>query len=85
MTPEQAARGLMLMQNYPQHNEDLPEFPQYKDLNCFLEMSGWENVKVIRKYILPVKIPILSAIFDNFLSFYFLQFYSINILVVLFV
>jgi dTDP-4-amino-4,6-dideoxygalactose transaminase len=32
MTPEQAARGLTLMQNYPEHNEDLPEVPPYRDL-----------------------------------------------------
>jgi len=35
MTPEQAARGLMLMQNYPQHNEDIPEDPPYRDLREF--------------------------------------------------
>ena len=35
MTPEQAARGLMLMQNYPEHNEDLPEYPEYRDLREF--------------------------------------------------
>ena len=35
MTPEQAARGLMLMQNIPEHNEDLPEEPPYRDLREF--------------------------------------------------
>ena len=35
MTPEQAARGLMLMQNYPQHNDDIPEDPSYRDLREF--------------------------------------------------
>ena len=30
MTPMEAALGLMLMQNIPQHNDDLPE--DYKDL-----------------------------------------------------
>lgn len=35
MTPEQAARGLMLMQNYPEHVEDLPEEPFYRDLREF--------------------------------------------------
>jgi len=35
MTPEQAARGLTLMQNYPLHNEDIPEEPQYRDLREF--------------------------------------------------
>ena len=32
MTPEQAARGLTLLQALPKHNEDLPEIPQYRDL-----------------------------------------------------
>ena len=35
MSPEQAARGLMLMQNYPESNEDLPEYPEYRDLREF--------------------------------------------------
>jgi dTDP-4-amino-4,6-dideoxygalactose transaminase len=35
MSPEQAARGLMLMQNYPKHNDDLPEEPFYRDLREF--------------------------------------------------
>ena len=35
MTPEEAARGLMLIQNLPLHNEDLPEEPQYRDLREF--------------------------------------------------
>jgi dTDP-4-amino-4,6-dideoxygalactose transaminase len=33
MSPEQAARGLTLLQNYPLHNEDLEEV--YKDLTDF--------------------------------------------------
>ena len=35
MTPEQAARGLMLIQNLPRYNDDLPEEPQYRDLREF--------------------------------------------------
>jgi len=35
MTPEQATRGLMLMQNYPQHTEDILEDPPYRDLREF--------------------------------------------------
>ena len=35
MNPEQACRGLMLMQNYPEHMEDLPEEPSYRDLTEF--------------------------------------------------
>ena len=35
MTPEQAARGLTLMQNYPKHMDDLLEIPPYRDLTEF--------------------------------------------------
>ena len=35
MTPEQAARGLMLMQNYPEYMPDIPENPPYRDLTEF--------------------------------------------------
>lgn len=35
MSPEQAARGLMLMQNYPEHVPDIPEDPPYRDLTEF--------------------------------------------------
>ena len=35
MTPEQAARGLMLMQNYPRYADDIPEEPPYRDLREF--------------------------------------------------
>ena len=44
MTPEQAARGLMLMQNYPDHMEDLPEEPFYRDLR---EFDLFKDVEVI--------------------------------------
>lgn len=43
MSPEQAARGLMLMQNYPLHNEDIPEEPQYRDLREFKLFSKKVN------------------------------------------
>ena len=33
MTPQQAAHGLALMQNYPEHVEDLGENNGYKDLS----------------------------------------------------
>ena len=35
MTPEQAARGLTLMQSYPEHVPDIPEDPPYRDLAEF--------------------------------------------------
>lgn len=44
MTPEQAARGLMLMQNYPEHNEDIPEEPFYRDLR---EFDLFKNIEVV--------------------------------------
>tara|TARA_R110000824_G_scaffold45728_1_gene132044 strand:+ start:13830 stop:14438 length:609 start_codon:yes stop_codon:yes gene_type:complete len=44
MTPEQAARGLTLLQILPEHNDDQPEDPPYRDLrtmplfaNCEVE------------------------------------------------
>jgi len=40
MTPEQATRGLMLMQNYPKHMPDLLEDPPYRDLTEFEVFRG---------------------------------------------
>ena len=45
MTPEQAARGLMLMQNYPEHVEDLPEEPRYRDLREFPLFKNFKTVE----------------------------------------
>jgi len=44
MTPVDAARGLMLLQNYPEHVEDLPEKPYYRDLKEF-DMFKFVSVK----------------------------------------
>lgn len=35
MTPQEAAHGLCLMQNYPKHNKDLDELNGYRDLTEF--------------------------------------------------
>jgi len=43
MSPEVAARGLMLMQNYPEHMEDLSEEPFYQDLR---EFDLFKNVEM---------------------------------------
>jgi len=43
MSPEHAARGLMLMQNYPEHNDDIPEEPFYRDLR---EFTLFKNVEM---------------------------------------
>ena len=40
MTPDQATRGLMLMQNYAQHMPDNPEDPPYRDLREFKLFEG---------------------------------------------
>ena len=44
MSPEQATRGLMLMQNYPKTVEDQIEDPPYRDLT---EFEIFKNVKVV--------------------------------------
>ena len=44
MSPEQAARGLMLMQNYPEYNEDISEEPFYRDLR---EFKLFKDVEVV--------------------------------------
>ena len=44
MSPEQATRGLMLMQNYPQHAPDLPESPPYRDLTKFELFKDMETI-----------------------------------------
>lgn len=43
MSPDVAARGLMLIQNMPEHNEDLPENPPYRDLR---EMPLYKDYKL---------------------------------------
>jgi len=43
MTPEQAARGLTLMQNYPEYMPDIPENSPYRDLT---EFDLFKNVEV---------------------------------------
>ena len=35
MSPEQAARGLWLLQHYPVHAEDQIEDPDYRDITTF--------------------------------------------------
>ena len=45
VTPTDAARGLMLMQNIPPHNDDLLEDPPYKDLREFKLFKRNNNEK----------------------------------------
>lgn len=45
MTPQEAAQGLCLMQNYPLHNSDQDELNGYRDLT---EFTIFKNNKVIR-------------------------------------
>lgn len=44
MTPVEAAMGLALMQNYPEHMEDQPEPGGYRDLR---EFSLFKNIKTV--------------------------------------
>jgi dTDP-4-amino-4,6-dideoxygalactose transaminase len=44
MTPQDAAHGLCLLQNYPMHNSDLDELNGYRDLT---EFEIFKNCKVI--------------------------------------
>jgi len=44
MTPEEAAKGLVLMQNYPQHNSDQSELNGYRDLT---EFDVFKNCKIV--------------------------------------
>jgi dTDP-4-amino-4,6-dideoxygalactose transaminase len=45
MTPEQAARGLTLLQTLPKHNDDQSEEPQYRDLRT---MPLFKNCEVVK-------------------------------------
>ena len=43
MTPQQAANGLALMQNMPEHNEDMGENKGYRDLTEFTKFQRWQS------------------------------------------
>lgn len=45
MTPQEAAQGLCLMQNYPEHNSDQHELNGYRDLT---EFTVFKNNKIIK-------------------------------------
>jgi hypothetical protein len=44
MTPQEAAHGLALMQNYPQHVPDLAENDGYKDLKTNDVFKNYEQI-----------------------------------------
>jgi len=44
MTPQEAAQGLCLMQNYPLHNKDLDENNGYRDLTEFLVFKNCKTI-----------------------------------------
>ena len=46
MAPQQAAQGLAMMQNYPEHKEDLDELNGYRDLT---EFTVFKNHKILNK------------------------------------
>lgn len=45
MTPQEAAHGLALMQNYPQHSPDVKEVNGYRDLTEFPVFKNCEIIK----------------------------------------
>jgi len=45
MTPQEAAEGLALMQNYPQHHSDLGEINGYRDLTEFPVFSKYKVIQ----------------------------------------
>lgn len=45
MTPQEAAEGLCLMQNYPNHNTDLGEINGYRDLTEFPVFSDYRVIE----------------------------------------
>jgi len=47
MTPQEAAQGLALMQNYPEHKSDLDEINGYRDLT---EFDIFKKYKTIEKW-----------------------------------
>jgi dTDP-4-amino-4,6-dideoxygalactose transaminase len=44
MTPQDAAHGLALMQNYPEHADDLEENGGYRDLTEFLVFKNYKKI-----------------------------------------
>jgi hypothetical protein len=48
-------------------HRDPSNFYRKADIDCFMEMAGWENIKTYRKYLLPVKLPVIGSFFDSFL------------------
>lgn len=45
MTPQEAAQGLALMQNYPEHNSDQDELNGYRDLTEFTIFKNNKKIK----------------------------------------
>ena len=45
MTPQQAAHGLSVMQNYPEHKEDMAELNGYRDLTEFTVFKKYKKIK----------------------------------------
>ena len=48
------------------------------DLDCFLEMSGWENIQKMNRYILPFESGIIGKIIDIFARLPLLNNFALN-------
>lgn len=48
------------------------------DLDCFLEMAGWENVQRINRYLIPFELKIIGTLLDGIVKLPILRAFSLN-------
>ena len=48
------------------------------DLDCFLNMAGWENVSRMNKFLIPVELKFIGAVFDGLVRLPILKAFSLN-------
>lgn len=53
-------------------------FYRDEDLDCFFAMAGWENIRRLRRYLLPFQLGWLSAFFDAFVRLPFFSYFALN-------
>lgn len=53
-------------------------FYRDEDLDCFLDMSGWENIQKMRRYLIPFEFGIITKILDAFVRLPVIQHFALN-------
>lgn len=53
-------------------------FCRDSDLDCFVDMAGWENFQKKRRYILPFELKYIGTFFDNIFSLPILRGFTLN-------